>query len=334
MKRLNAIIINIYNFLISRTIINKNNVFCRRIRQVLFHNICHECHASFGNQNGDRLFYVIRCPKDDLGFFGLYNYVVDYMKKAISMNAEPVVDWKYYPNNYISEDNLVGKENVWEYFFENPTGISIDEVYRSKNVIMGGCEWITSLGEVHSYDNIKGSHEIIKKYVRLNEETKEYVKREYERLNMASYRVLGVKCRGTDFVETKPKFHTIPPNVNQIVEKIQEVQDEWGGYEKVFVATEDENMFKELYKHYQEKMMFCETSTRIGSANGQWLNRVFDGETMIGKKRQAMQEYLREIYLLARCDALIAPVIGGTLGAVRIKGGFENQYFFKLGQYE
>ncbi|MCI8966550.1 MAG: hypothetical protein HFH75_03035 [Lachnospiraceae bacterium] len=55
---------------------------------------------------------------------------------------------------------------------------------------------------------------------------------------------------------------------------------------------------------------------------------------MIGKKRQAMQEYLREIYLLARCDALIAPVIGGTLGAVRIKGGFEKQYFFKLGQYE
>lgn len=68
MKGINAIIIVLYNFFISRKFINKNNVFCRRIRQMLFHNICYECCASFGRKNRDRLFYVIRCPKDDLGF--------------------------------------------------------------------------------------------------------------------------------------------------------------------------------------------------------------------------------------------------------------------------
>ena len=93
---------------------------------------------------------------------------------------------------------------------------------------MGGCEWITSFEEVYSYENIKESNEIIKKYIRLNKETKRYIEREYERLSMASFKVLGVNCRGTDFVETKPKFHTIPPSVNQIIKEIQEVQDMGG----------------------------------------------------------------------------------------------------------
>lgn len=157
-----------------------------------FHNICYECQASFGSMNEDRLFYVIRCPKDDLGFFGLYNYVVDYMKKAVALSAEPVVDWQYYPNNYISEDYLVGKENVWEYFFENPVGVSVDEVYKSKNVIMGGRAWLTSLEEVYSPEKIKESNEIITKYVKLNSEMRKDIEQEYDRLNMASYKVLGV----------------------------------------------------------------------------------------------------------------------------------------------
>lgn len=334
MKKINALIVRVYNFLISRKLINHNNVVSRRIRQMLFHNICYECNASFGNMNKDRLFYVIRCPKDDLGFFGLYNYVVDHMKKAISMNAEPVVDWKYYPNSYISEDHLVGEENAWEYFFENPVGVSVDEVYKSKNVIMSGHEWLTSLGEVRLPEKIKESYEIINKYIRLNSETQKYVRREFERLNMASYKVLGIKCRGTDFVETKPQFHTIPPSASQTIEKIQEIQDEWGHYDRIFVATEDEKIFNELHEYYQEKMIFCNTETRIETAEGKWLNHLFDGNGMENKKRQAMLEYLREIYLLAECDALVAPVIGGTLGAVRIKGGFSKQYFFNLGHFE
>jgi hypothetical protein len=46
-----------------------------------------------------------------------------------------------------------------------------------------------------------------------------------------------------------------------------------------------------------------------------------------------MQEYLASIYLLAKCDDLIAPNVGGTLGALRIKGVYEYSYIFQLGTY-
>lgn len=135
-------------------------------------------------------------------------------------------------------------------------------------------------------------------------------------------------------METRLQFHSVPPDVNQIIWKIQEIMNSGEGYEKVFVATEDKKIFNHLYDYYRDRMIFCETGTRIESAEGKWLNNLFDSSVMKNMKRQAIQEYLREIYILTRCDALIAPVIGGTLGAVRIRGGYEKQYFFDLGLYK
>lgn len=329
--KVNTIIVKIYNKIMAGKFVNMNNKLSRRIRQILLHNICYQCETRFGELYPERKFYVIRCPKDDLGFFGLYNYVVDHMKKAVEMGTEPIVDWKYYPNSYISEDKYVGKENAWEWFFEPPTGISIDDVYKSKNVIMGGREWITSLGEVRDREKIKESNNIINKYIRLNEDMKVYISSEYQRIGMEGKRVLGLKCRGTDFVETKPKYHSIMPDIEQIREKINEMQTTWGGYDKIFIATEDDNIYKQMKLLYQDKLISCNTTTRIKSSEGKWLSCIFD---KMDEKRTAMAEYIREIYLLAECDALIAPVIGGTLGAVRIKGGYDNQFFFNLGSYK
>lgn len=47
---------------------------------------------------------MIRCPKFELGFWGLYNYVVGRLRDAVVMNAEPVIDWQYYSNDYLLED--------------------------------------------------------------------------------------------------------------------------------------------------------------------------------------------------------------------------------------
>ena len=50
-------------------------------------------------------------------------------------------------------------------------------------------------------------------------------------------------------------------------------------------------------------------------------------------KEDDMKNYLISTYILAMCDALIAPPVGGTLGAVRIKGKYEHMYIFRLGLY-
>ena len=334
MKRINGIIIKIYNFLIARSFINRNNKICRKIRTVLYHNICWECAACFGELNPERLFYVIRCPKSELGFFGLYNYVVENLKVAEQKKAEPVIDWKHYPNDYILEDKLVGRVNAWEYFFLPASGISLEEVYHSKNVIMSGGAYSGTLSEVKDAGELLESSRLIAKYIVLNEKTGKLFDQEYKRLGMDKSRVLGVKCRGTDFRETKPKNHVICPDVDTTVTIISEKCKEWGEFDKIFLATEDANMFEQMKNIYSDKLVYNETE-RFTTANGQWLNKLFDkSDADTGYKYERMLEYLISVYLLSRCDALIAPIVGATLGAMRIKGEYNQFYLIHLGNYE
>ncbi len=334
LMKTNGIIIKVYNYLISRSFLNKRNRICRRIRAILYHNICFFCHAQFGRLNPERVFYVIRSPKSELGFFGLYNYVVDCLKEAQSLGAEPVVDWQYYPNDYLLEDYLVGRMNAWEYFFEPVSGISLKEVYRSQNVIMSDGRYDGTLSEVSSAEELLKSNKIIEKYIILNEQTKKVLNNEYNRLNMAEHQVLGVKCRGTDFKEARPQGHVICPDVDYTIKVITEKEKEWGKeFDRIFIATEDENMFQEMKKIYGERLLYNDT-LRFETSNGKWLNQLFDqADDISDYKYKRMLEYLISVYLLASCDALISPVVGAALGAMRIKGQYEHFQLIHLGNY-
>lgn len=330
----NGLIIKIYNYLISRSFLNKRNRICRRIRAMLYHNICFFCHAQFGRLNPERVFYVIRSPKSELGFFGLYNYVVDCLKDAQRLGADPVVDWQYYPNDYLLEDHLVGRVNAWEFFFEPVSGISLKEVYHSQNVIMSDGRYDGTLSEVRNEEELLKSRNVIAKYIVLNEQTKQLFNNEYKRLRMADYQVLGVKCRGTDFREARPQGHVICPDVEYTVRVIEEKEKEWGRtFDKIFIATEDENMFQEMKKVYGERLLYNDT-LRFETSNGKWLNQLFDRvDDNSDYKYKRMLEYLISVYLLASCDAFISPVVGAALGAMRIKGQYEHFQLIHLGNY-
>lgn len=84
------------------------------------------------------------------------------------MGAEPVVDWQFYPNASVIEDNTIERENAWEYFFEQRVKISLKEIYQSHSVIMSGGEVMLSLSEVYDQNLLRKSSELIKKYIRLN----------------------------------------------------------------------------------------------------------------------------------------------------------------------
>ena len=332
LSRVNGIIIKIYNFTISTKLLNLHNQLCRKVRKTLFHNIGYECYVTFGRKNQDKKVYIIRCSNEKIGLFGLYNHVVHHLKKAEALDAYPVVDWQYYPNSGILDDDLVGKENAWEYFFEQPRGISLEDAYKSWNVIMSTGEVMGSWDEVWQEDELQHSHELIEKYIRLNQKNQKMLERKFVELNMHSSRVLGVLCRGTDFAASKPKGHAICPSAEETIKKIEEMENQWKHFDRIFLATEDDYIFAKMKKQFEDKMIFCQHH-RIQNASDKWLNELYDSMDYRECKRKIMQEYLLSVYLLARCDALIAPVVGGTLGAMRIKGKYENVFLFQLGLY-
>ena len=99
-----------------------------------------------------------------------------------------------------------------------------------------------------------------------------------------------------------------------------------GEFDKFFIATEDANILNEMEGYLGDKLIYIQEK-RFESVQGRWLSQVYDDKKNCGKKYSDMLAYLSSIYILASCDALVAPVIGATQGAMRIKGTYENCFF-------
>lgn len=58
--------------------------------------------------------------------FSYFNTILGGIAYADKKGYIPVVDMKNYPNTYLFSDE-VGRVNAWEYYFEQPGGMSLEE---------------------------------------------------------------------------------------------------------------------------------------------------------------------------------------------------------------
>ena len=67
--------------------------------------------------NPNKTFYIIRNHHKDVGLMSYHNTVYYHILRAVNMGAIPIIDMMNYPNTYLKNSKL-GKENSWNYFFE------------------------------------------------------------------------------------------------------------------------------------------------------------------------------------------------------------------------
>ena len=88
-----------------------------------------------------------------------------------------------------------------------------------------------------------------------------------------------------------------------------------------------------LKEHFKEELVFNDYS-RFKNTGSTGLFDVINKGHGAQYKYEKMMDYLATTYCLSKCDALIAPMVNGTLGALRMKGGYEKVYIFQLGNYQ
>lgn len=88
-----------------------------------------------GELNPDKVFYIIR-RYPGTGLFSNLAYVINHIQIANRMGFVPIVDMKNYPTVYNEKKKIFGTYNSWEYYFEKLNNFDLDEVYKSKNIIM------------------------------------------------------------------------------------------------------------------------------------------------------------------------------------------------------
>ena len=279
-------------------------------------------------------YYIIRRQNELTGLFARYKIYGEHIRYALANGWLPVVDMQNYGNPYLSPEKF-GKENAWEYFFEQPLRIGLEQAYNGKNIILSAEEVQPRLYETMNFlENRDGSltewRMLVKMgLLKIKPALMEEISAVREKLFPKNERVLGVYLRGTDYASLKPYGHPIVPPVefalSTVVEKIQE----WG-CTRVFLSTEDKaivKVFKDIFKElcitidrqYVDYMPGKQiTACRVDRDNDRFLQ---------GK------EYLTELVLLGQCNSLIAARCSGTVGVMMLAESFEHTYFFNLGRY-
>lgn len=285
----------------------------------------------FGNANADKIFFVIKLNFPKLGIFGIYNCVLGYIKYANKHNYIPVVDLKNYKNMYLYDDEI-GKKNAWEYFFEQPSQYSLEDVYRSSNVIISSG---MSPTEGHPYSLYlllnnkylrKDFFRIIGSQIKIKKEILQSAINTSNSL-IQGKRIVGVSTRGKTLINVKG--HAVQPNIDDLIRLTKDKMEKWQ-CPYVYLATEEEETVRIFSKHFgnnlivdkRERFKYKETTNILIEPDR-------ENDKYIGGI-----EYLTSVIVLSRCTSLIGTAIGSTLGAMELNGNtYEHTFIYNLGMY-
>ena len=285
-------------------------------------------------------YYIIRRRANAVGLFSHFITVAGHIRRAFLNGWIPVVDMQNYSNPYLAPEKL-GKENSWEYYFEQPLRIGLEEAYNSENVVLSSGvpvarpQWRGM--NIYDNKNVGLAHwRALVKFgiLRVKESLHQEILEERKKLFAPNDRVLGVLLRGTDYVALKPNNHPIPPSPEFVIDFIVKKIRLWK-CNKIFLATED----KSIVQHFKDTFGdgfgdFCKILNReyvdyTESATGVSVIRI-DRENdhfLQGK------DYLTQIVILSTCKSFVTARCSGAAGVMLLGENFENTFAFDLGVY-
>ena len=262
---------------------------------------------------------------------GDWNYVtvnVCFIEDAVQKS---LVCLSYKLKPFINICNNDGN-NLWDSFYTQPYNINniaaskyhdIDQKFYFKNT--------------PDSDEIKLYSKIFQHFVRFNNTTQKYLHKDYSMVIPEGKRIIGVLCRGTDYVGAKPKGHPVQPEVESVVREAQKKMQEYE-CDFLYLATDElrtENLFRKVFgskvlvnkrQYYDEYKDICgnDRNGRIDS---------------IHKKRENDNylrsiEYISSLNILTKCNVFLAGNCGGSRAVLYMNGGtFEYSKLFDLGLY-
>lgn len=277
-----------------------------------------EIKRSYGNENPDKTFYIIRNLPGG-GWAGQYDSVLGFLERAYKKGYYPVIDFNIeQPDNLHDDEQIIN--NSWEYYFFQPLSkdgkrYSLDEVYQSKNVIISTPQ--STIYTRYNKKELKKRFEISKK-IPFNDFTLSYFLEQKEKFLGEKKDVVGAYYRGTDYKVTEnwtPAGHPIVPNVEVWADNLERKMKEWG-VNNLYIVTEEQEALEYIIKrfpnaHYVEKKRFSnfKYGESISKQNIEGVSRY---------KNNLL--YLLDIYILSECSHLVGTWNGGIRTAINWNG--------------
>ena len=290
--------------------------------------------VNYGDLNVDKKFYLIR-PRVDCveGLMSLLLNVAKQMNFAINHNYLPIVDFENYKTQYY--DNCIDKQNVWEYYFLQPTDYTLDIVYKSRNVILSGLSALNKCDRFidMSFDSsdLNLARDFISKYIHINKTV--YINlQEYSKL-FEPKDTLGLYLRGTDYTSLRPAGHYIQPSVDEAIALAEKIIKKFS-LKQVLLVTEDGNIYNNVKNHFKDKFVSLPFDRLVTSYSSK---SFLSEDESINQISESPYErgliYLIKILLLSKCYYFIGGRTCGSWAACVFSKGFKYCHLYDLGIY-
>ncbi len=272
---------------------------------------------TMGNKNEGKTIVLLDYPCFLEGLISIARWTYTHVKWFEEKGYIPVVDLHTYPNQYLNAET----ENMWEYFFEPVSEISVQEAHDSKNVISAADNGIL-LGEskINPYQEkwVKrlGDFEEFNRVIKLNAETQKFIGEKMPKEIRNGKRVLGVVMRGTGFrKEVAEKWNK---DWRKDIVEAKLFLQACNYYKKslkceyIFLATEDKEYFEMAQDYLGDGILFIDQKR----LNYDFANKEnIPIREILGVKDGKMmgRSYLAVIRSLAECSALVYNVECGAV---------------------
>ena len=267
------------------------------------------------------------------GLFAHFRYFLGGLAYAYRREMLPVVDMKNSMNAYLYDEE-VGHVNAWEYYFEQPSGISLEKAEKLDDVLrlevgrypvprQDGAFFSDQDGQLDYW------RKICRRYIRF---TKPVLDRlEHMEEKYSGRKILGVLARGTDYVTLKVHDHPVQPEPEDVIAKAKEVMQS-EGFDSVYLATEDKKILAKFQEAFGDKLLQPECEyVDFDYTSDKWL-----AAYSINRKNDKYLrglEYLVSILFLSRLKGFVASMTSGSQAVVYLSEGFDYLYVFDLGLY-
>ena len=277
---------------------------------------------------------LIRIEGEKRGIFSYYLLFASEVAECIQNGLIPIIDLKNVKNEWNK-----GKEigyNPWSLYYEPPVGLDIEDIdMESSQIIIRDNIPAENIRPCDSMEFLTNDiavdywRKFLKKYFVCTDKMQKFLDVRYKD-TIAGKRVLGVLCRGTDYKILQPKEHPIQPEVSDMINKVNEVVEE-KGYTHIYLATEDIEIEKKFQEAFGERLIVSK-DMKIGYEAQEYLSTYMEQEKIDFESNT--REYLASMYILSKCNALIAGRTSGSIAAFLMSEGYEYHYFYNLGRYK
>lgn len=279
----------------------------------------------FGNKNKSSTIYVYDCCA---GAAGLVDYIkFTYLNYILAKqyNWKFVVDLSHKPNQYLMSES----ENMWDYFFEPLSDMSLDEVYESASVIRCSVNSI-DLGDLKINPHLRNLLPHVAnamKNVKFNRDTKSRIEELMPEVLRKDNGVLGVILRGTDYRAEANRAvgrSVKVAGLDKMIAKCKFIMDLYG-YQYIFLATEDLEYFEKIKKEFGERCICIDQKRgyhdyRLGYRSCADVLEIENGKDF-GRR------YLAIIYSLSKCRSLLSNMMNGTTRAAKSLNNLQYEHF-------